>query len=626
MCGIAGIYGSVEAAARKKGLNILAGCLAHRGPDGGGEYEDETISLAHARLSIIDLSSNGDQPQYNEDKSVVLICNGEIYNYKKLRSDLQAKGHTFSSHSDCEVILHLYEEHRNEPAKLLERLTGMFAFALWDSRLKRLFIARDRVGIKPLYYSFVNGALLFASEVKPIAATGLAGTETDITSLYEFFLLGSIPGPNTLYKTIKCLPPGHYLTMTGGQMEIEEYWDIPVIKRKWKDEQEVVDETEKLLSEIIKDHLVADVPVGTFLSAGIDSSLISAIAVGHHPGIHSFTAAFPGEPEDEGVIAADTARKLGTTHHAYEMKNDFFKDFTSQLKDIDQPFAPNSALSLGRISKMARQEVKVVLSGDGGDELFGGYARYEQPKRPDFLKYIPGAMQSGMLGLLARATGKQSLESLRQNLKSSEAVSFFWRIIIADPQTVIKLFSAGTAAKIDKERYLNHLESLFAKRKDDDKLNRVLYVDMKTALVDEMLTKCDRMTMINGIEGRVPLLDHRMVALAFSIPGEYKRKNGTGKIILRKILARKLGNELAFRIKTGFNSPLKQWLSRDEATSLFVKQELKQAARLPYLNSATIKSFEQAPDKFDSVLVYSLVCLNEYMQLESTHTNGQLPK
>jgi len=613
MCGIGGIYGVMKPEARKAGLDIINGKLAHRGPDGHGRFEDNNIGLVHARLSIIDLSANGDQPLYNEDKTLVLVCNGEIYNYKDLRAELLQKGHHFHSESDSEVILHLYEENRKDPARLLDKLTGMFAFAIWDITCKQLFIARDRLGIKPLYYSFEKGTLIFSSEVNPIVATGLADKELDMTSLFEFLALSIIPGPNTLYQGVKCLPPGYCMTLQNGQMIMGAYWDIPEKTRIWKDEDEVVDEVAKLLDIIVKDHLVADVPVGTFLSAGVDSSLITALAVGHHPGIHSFTAAFPGEPEDEGVIAANSAVKLKTTHHSYEMKNDFFKDFSLQLKDIDQPFSPVSALSLGRISKLARQVVKVVLSGDGGDELFGGYGRYEPPKRPDFLKFIPKGIQGITLGLMAALTGKKSLATLRQNLRISEAEQFYRRSLLSSPEKVIGLFSDEAAAKIDQDRYVHHLENLFANRKDTDILNRVLYVDMKTALVDEMLTKCDRMTMINGIEGRVPLLDHRLVELAFSIPSQFKRKEGRGKLVLRKILAAKLGTDLAYREKTGFNSPLKQWLSSDQETRNFVNKEINEVADLPWMNDKTIRTtWAQATDKFEPSLVYSLVCLNQF--------------
>ena len=234
MCGIAGIYGTISSENRKAGLDVLSGKLAHRGPDGQGKYADETIGLVHTRLSIIDLSQNGFQPLYNEDESLVLVCNGEIYNYKEIKTGLLGKGHRFRSNSDCEVILHLYEEYSGDPSRLLDRLTGMFAFALWDLKKKKLFIARDRIGIKPLYYSYENGLLIFSSEVKPIAVSGCIQVHTDFTSVYEYFLTGSIPGPNTLYKEIKSLEPGNFLILEGNKLTMQQYWDIPYCIRSWK--------------------------------------------------------------------------------------------------------------------------------------------------------------------------------------------------------------------------------------------------------------------------------------------------------------------------------------------------------------------------------------------------------
>jgi asparagine synthase (glutamine-hydrolysing) len=620
MCGIAGIYGSFQPADRLDAMQAMAKHLAHRGPDGTGKFEADEVALLHTRLSIIDLSENGNQPLFNEDKTLTLICNGEIYNYQQLRSDLLQRGHTFGSHSDCEVILHLYEEHKNEPKQMLNMLTGMFAFALWDANAKRLLIARDRVGIKPLYFSHSNGKLIFASEVKPIANSGLMEATEDVTSLYEYFLLGSIPGPNTLYKEIKSLEPGHYLTLDNGKLTESEYWDIPRGLRNWNSEEEALGETESLLSQVIKDHLVADVPVGTFLSAGVDSSLLTAIAASHHPGIHSFTASFPGEPEDEGAMAAATAAKLKTSHNSYELSDNFFADFSSQFRDLDQPFAISSGLSLGRISRIAQQKVKVVLSGDGGDELFGGYSRHEFPKQPGFLDYIPGPLQNVVLKAGAQLTGKKSLDTLRQNLQVSDGQKFLDRIRVTDEQTAMSFLAPHMHKEVDKNRFLNRLNRLFDKRKGEDPLNRVLYVDMKTTLVDEMLTKCDRMTMINAIEGRVPLLDHRLVELAFSMPGHYKRSNGTGKLILRRLLAKHLGNELAFRVKTGFNSPLKQWLASDEKTISFVKSEIGEATSLDFLDRNVVERYAQQPHNFASGQVFSLVCLNHFFQGESINS------
>ena len=620
MCGIAGLFGIEDSSKRKDSIGKITSGLSHRGPDGNGVFEIAEGALIHTRLSIIDLSANGNQPLFSEDRSITLVCNGEIYNYLEIRNELIAKGHIFSSKSDSEIIIHLYEECKGDVKYLLGRLTGMFAFALWDSNKKELTIARDRVGIKPLYYAHQSGTISFASEVKPLAISGVVTATVDYTSLYEYFLTGSIPSPNTLYNEIKCLPPGHYLTYKNGGINITEYWDIPKGLRNWKNFDEAKGEVRTLVSEIIKDHLVADVPVGTFLSAGVDSSLITAIAVEHHPGIHSFTASFPGEPEDEGIIADETAKKLKTTHHSFEIKNDFFQDFSDQFQDIDQPFAISSALSLGRISKLARQYVKVVLSGDGGDELFGGYSRYEPMAKPAFLNKIPEPLHDTFLKYASLITGRQDLKNLRNNIKITDADRFFSKVVILSPEKALSFFAEDVKPKIDQDRYLRNIRALFEKRTGEDALNRILYVDMKTTLVDEMLTKCDRMTMLNGIEGRVPFLDHRLVELAFEIPGSYKRQNNVGKIILRDLLAEKLGRDLAYRVKTGFNSPLAQWLSKDEKTRNFVKHEIQDTENLTFIDRQKMKSMAHNPAEYVASSVFAVVCLSQYVNSRADTT------
>ncbi len=612
MCGIAGIFGNFGEEKRHAALQNLAHYLSHRGPDGHRIYEGSDIGLVHARLSIIDLSEAGNQPLYNEDGTLILVCNGEIYNYQTLRQELLSKGHEFRSGSDCEVILHLYEEYKCDAEKVLSRLTGMFAFALWDTKRKQLFIARDRIGIKPLYYSRKGEQFIFSSEVRPIANCGLLDVTIDYTSLYEYFLTNSIPGPNTLWNEIKCLEPGYFAIIRDSRMTTTQYWDIPITDGGFRSSGEVNEATSKLLDTVIKDHLIADVPVGTFLSAGVDSSLITAVAAQIHPGIHSFTIAFPGEPEDESEIAAVSAKKLGTTHHSYQVSQNFFNDIQDQYKNLDQPFAVPSALSLGRISKLARQHVKVVLSGDGGDELFGGYHRHRNPAVPAFVKYIPETLRNSVLKMGAKITGNNSLEQLRKNLQITDAQRFFDRVILQHPDNAIAYLSPDIVKSVDRNRYLARIDSFFKRAEGADSLSRTLYTDMKTTLPDEMLTKCDRMTMINGIEGRVPFLDHRFVELAFSIPSGYKQNDKHGKLPLRTLLAKKLGDDLAFREKTGFNSPLQQWLKDDPATYTSAQQMIDTTKKMPFLNKGAIENLKQNINTAPKVNVLNLVCLNSY--------------
>lgn len=615
MCGIAGLYSGQTAEQKTATLERLSNGLQHRGPDGKGFYQDEQVGLAHTRLSIIDLSESGNQPLYNEDKSLVLICNGEIYNYRDLTEELKEKGHQFSSHSDSETILHLYEEYRDDIGAMLNKLTGMFAFALWDKERDKFIVARDMVGIKPLYYSLAGGNFMFASEVKPLVKTGLVSGQLDYTSLYEYFLLSSIPAPNTLYAEIKTLEPGHYMVVGSGKIENWKYWDIKPDTTRWKSADEVLEATESLFSEVVKDHLVSDVPVGTFLSAGIDSSLITVFAAEHQPGINSFTASFPGEPEDEVRIAAETSKKLNVTHHTYALEEGFFNGFEDYYGHLDQPFGITSALSLGRVARLAKEHVKVVLSGDGADELFAGYDyRHQLPKLPPFAEKIPARYRTSVLKVAASVTGKESLKVLLAQVKSPAAKKYLDKLMVVAPEQIKQLIAPAHLKDIDTERYLRNLQKHYDAFDTDDEINRLLYVDVKTTLVDEMLTKCDRMTMLNGVEGRVPFLDHRMVELAFSIPSMYKRDASFGKLPLRQLLAKKLDKNIAYREKTGFNSPLKKWMTADSKTYNFVKDELTKMERLPFLNKSRISQYAADVNAVDAVEAFSLMALSQYFK------------
>jgi asparagine synthase (glutamine-hydrolysing) len=611
MCGIGGIYRRQDKIVRRQAAQKMSDCIAHRGPDGRGIYEDDDITLVHTRLSIIDLSENGNQPLYNEDKSLVLVCNGEIYNYQSLTQSLLEKGHRFSSHSDCEVILHLYEEYEGKIEKVLSRLTGMFAFALWDLKSKKLSVARDRVGIKPLYYSTANSGFVFSSEISGVLNAGDNSFGVDPTSLYEYFLLGSVPGPNTLFKGIHSLEPGYYITLTGQDVTINKYWEISGETQNWKNVDEVTEATEALLREVIKDHLVADVPVGSFLSAGVDSSLITALAVNEHPGINTFTVSFPGEPEDEGLIATQTAQRLKTTHHSFDIREDFFKGFVFHNRFIDQPFAISSALFLGQISQKAADTVKVVLSGDGGDELFAGYDfRHKADIFPAVFNYVPRFAGNMAAKVLGRQNG---WAATWQAYTNSPGTNYLGKVAMHPERNARRLFNTDVLREIDFDRYTKRLDSFFNAWEGDDQINRKLFVDVKTSLVDEMLTKCDRMTMRNGIEGRVPFLDHRMVELSFTIPSSYKRDTQTGKVILRKILEKHLGKELAYRTKTGFNSPLPAWLGKDEATRSFSDKYLTEVQSLPFLDKAAIENVVRNQNQ-NARTVYALISLSYYLQ------------
>ena len=617
MCGIAGFVKKNHLKDYKTIIDKLVSSLKHRGPDGFGIFENESVALIHTRLSIIDLSEKGNQPLFNEDNSLVLICNGEIYNFQQIRSQLTQKGHNFYSSSDSEVILHLYEDLEGNIVKVLNALTGMFAFALWDCKKEKLIIARDRVGIKPIYYSLAEGNFGFASEVAPLANSGLFAVHPDPTSLFEYFLMGSIPEPNSWYKEIKALPPAHYAIWETDGFQIHKFWNLPMaLNHEFKSAAEVAEEAEQLLKNIVSDHLIADVPVGTFLSAGIDSSLISHYAGEHQKGIHSFSAAFPGEPEDESKIAAETAHKIGASHDSFVVKTDFFNDFDQYYGDMDQPFGISSALSLSRISSLAKTKVKVVLCGDGADELMGGYGRHSSFYNPSILQSFPKNARVFIFKGLGKTFGKDSLVKAADYLQLADSEKYLNRYQILQEQETLELLHPDIRNQVDTSRYKNRLETVWKEYSGEELLNNMLYLDLKTSLVDEMLTKVDRMTMSQGLEARVPFLDHRFVEFCFSIPEKFKRNDQFGKLPLRLLVQKHFGDALAFRKKTGFNSPLKKMLQEDILTKNLFLQKLNSLGNSGLIDTDTIagKFFGNDQNQFDPSLAFGLVTLSYFLE------------
>lgn len=568
MCGISGFIDF------SSNIDLLA-CrdsfiknLSHRGPDGFGYYQDGAVCLVHNRLAIIDLSENGIQPLYNEDRSIAVICNGEIYNYQEIRAELLLSGHKFKSNSDCEVIAHLYEEYKGDLTKVLNRMTGMFALALYDVRNQKLLLARDRIGIKPLYYNYNTEAFSFASEILPLVKSGLVSAKLDQTSIYEYSNLGYIPEPNTIYEGIKALTPGTYLEISQGKISAEKtYWTLPqTIDYNHKRIEEVEESLDLLLKKIIEDHLIADVKVGSFLSAGIDSSLISYYSASIQNGIPTFTAAFKGEPEDESLIANQTAKLINSSPYNFNIEDDFFNGYENHFKNIDQPFGVSSALSLSRISQMAKPIVKVVLTGDGADEIFAGYDRHSLFVEPSQFKFLSKKNRSQLFKLAFLVSRKEKFNQAYLELIKPEFLKYAERITLRYGAFHSELISSEGLKDIDQGRYFRRFEKIWTSYKSNDQINQMLYTDVKTSLVDEMLFKSDRMTMHQGIEGRVPFLDHRLVEFAMSIPSDLKKIDASGKVPLRNLVSKYMGDHLGNRKKTGFNSPLKKMLNHDLKT------------------------------------------------------------
>jgi len=593
MCGIAGLVddGTPEEDIRAQ-LCALIRPLIGRGPDGDGAFADSGIGLAHSRLAIVDLSERGRQPLANEDETVWVVCNGEIYNHRELRRDLEGRGHVFRSGSDCEVLVHLYEEHSDAPEQVPKQLRGMFAFALWDVRRRRLLLGRDRLGIKPLFYHEHDGLLVFGSTVDAVVGHRNVPAQLDWTSIYEYLLLLSVPGPSTVYQGVRHLPPGSLLVREGGHSRLLTYWRVEdCAQGRIGDEKEAVQKLEAALSDSATVHLEADVEVGAFLSGGLDSGLVTAFAqAGAGFPLQSFCATFPGEPVDEGPWAAETASRLGTRHSTLPVRSGFLDGLDEAVAAMDQPLALTSALSLFHLSRLARQHVKVVLTGDGGDELFAGYRRH----RP----YLPSAQVLRSLPIWSwrplartvdalipsRLAAHAPLLSKARNafgaLLRDEALSYVPRLYVQEPDTALGMLPHDARPGVDRDRYRDRIRAILTRMPSSDSVTRMLLLDLQTSLSDEMLTKVDRMTMAHALEARVPLLDPAVIEVALSWRNRTGQNETDTKRPLRCLAESRLGTNIASRPKSGFNSPLQRWLTSEPITQQQIRTRQRAATIL----------------------------------------------
>lgn len=568
MCGISGIYRSgssqpIDPEAAEKMLSVIG----HRGPDGDGNFTDGNFWIGFKRLSIIDLST-GDQPMFNEDSSVVVVCNGEIYNYKELRSELKSKGHTFRSTSDVEVIVHLYEEFGED---FISRLQGMFGIALWDSRNKRLLLARDRIGIKPLYYFYDGRKILFSSEVKSIVA--YPGFEKKVSSqaLSDLLCLKYVPTPTTLFERVKALPPGHLLVCSpDGSIKENQYWDLNFEKKmdlSGLGEKDLVNHLSDLLHETVESHLMSDVPFGAFLSGGIDSSLVVALMSKFmDQPVKTYSIGYDDSPLSELPYAKMVADLYHTDHHDILVSGKDFIELTEPVVwYLDQPIADPPSLALYKLSLFASQDVKMVLTGEGGDELFAGYARYAGEKAYPFLRFVPSVLRKAAVRMSGQIPNMRrpalALNALSHDDNVTRLTNWF------------TLMSYDMRRSLVTDRFYSSVSDFsgtsafgrqLAGKSFSNYLDKMLYVDTKLWLVDDLLARGDKMTMAASLEGRVPFLDHKLVEFAASLPPEYKVKGLERKYLLKKVAEKWLPKELIYRKKKGFPMPLGAWF-REEA-------------------------------------------------------------
>lgn len=562
MCGIAGVFEfDPKARVDPQLLRRMTDLIAHRGPDDSGHWISGNVGLGHRRLSIIDLSPAGHQPMGSTDGTVWITYNGECYNYAELATGLRQRGHRFRSHSDTEVILRLYEE-RGE--RFVDAIDGMFALAIWDARRRILLVARDRIGIKPVYYFADNEHFLFASEMKGLLADQRVPGEIDAAALGEYFHLLSVPDARCILKGVRKLAPGHYLKVSARGIEQRRYWDLVIDPDPRLSFQTACIEFEPRLARAVSSHMVADVPVGAFLSGGVDSSaIVSAASRARAAPIETFSIAFPGLSEfDESPYASAVAEHCGACHREFHLLPSLIDGLSRVVWHADEPFAISSAFALYFLAELARHHVKVVLSGDGGDELFAGYVWRHADFPP--LAGIGAAFGNGFAAQLRRViTLFGAAAGLRQQTISPRDERYLRSFACFQYEDLAELLAPDAAASI-----LDGLENSVVQRCLDtaqgrDQLDRKLYTDIKTTLVSEMLTKVDRMTMAHGLEARVPFLDHHLVSWAFTVPSQYKLCGSEGKYLVKKALEAHLPASILYRPKQGFNVPMKLWM-RDE--------------------------------------------------------------
>ena len=571
----------------------MADSMRHRGPDDRGVYVQGPVGLGMRRLSIIDLDT-GHQPISNEDGSLWIVFNGEIYNHLDLRAELEKKGHRFKTRSDTEAIVHLYEEMGE---RCVERLRGMFALALWDARQQRLFLARDRIGQKPLYYSFTNGILRFGSEIKALLVDPEQDTDLDLVALDQYFTHGFVPYPYTIFRTIRKLPPAHYALLQDRHLEIARYWQVTYDGSDSRSEEQYLACLRELLAEAVRIRLMSDVPLGAFLSGGIDSSLVVALmSQASDAPVETFSIGFEEQSYNELAHARRVAQHLGTNHHEFIVRSDL-EDVLPRLSwHFDEPFADSSAIPTYYVSKMGRQHVTVALTGDAGDEVFAGYRRYQARRLAEQFNRLPFTVRRRMIERVVRRLPEPSTYYGSSWIKKLKRFVEYCAVVEDQPHTSrtpfftplakADLYASDLQAALDGRIQDNYVADYFDQVSGEDIVSQMMWVDLMTYLPDDILTKVDRMSMAVSLEVRTPLLDHKLIEFMANVPVDWKLRGLTTKYLFKKIAAELLPTEIVRRPKQGFMVPLAAWF-RDELHD-FVRDVLlsSQCCQLYYQSAA----------------------------------------
>lgn len=573
MCGIYGYVtrnGNIDPAIVRR----MGSALAHRGPDDEGEMIQNTgamsAGLGHKRLSIIDLSAAGKQPMANEDETIWVTLNGEIYNYQELRKKLENRGHRFRSHSDTEVVVHLYEE---AGTRCLDALNGMFAFAIWDGKKNSLLLARDRVGKKPLHYCVAGDQIIFASEIKALLQHPRVNHDIDLRALNKYLSYEYVPAPDTIFRSIKKLEPGHFLVYTARDSQCTRYWDIPLEddSPEGKSEAQYTEELKELLERSVRRRLVADVPVGLFVSGGLDSGIVAAYAAMAQDQLQCFSIGFDEPSFDESAYAKQVAASLGIQHHLKIFNAQEMLRLVPRLPQIlDEPLADPSIFPLYLLSRFASERMKVVLSGDGGDELFAGYQTFQAHKVMNYYDALPSFVKAGIKKISSRLPVSHDYLStdykIKQFLKGDgvppEIRFFLWRGAFRAAEKS-DLLHPDIRRELDHHDCYEDIDRYVQESGLSKELERILYLSMKLYLQDNNLVTVDRASMANGLEVRSPLLDTEVVEFACRLPMKYKLNGFTTKYLLKRAAANLLPRNIIHRQKKGFGIPLAKWLNAE---------------------------------------------------------------
>jgi asparagine synthase (glutamine-hydrolysing) len=612
MCGICGIAGKRE----ETQIRRMTGIMEHRGPDDEGFYIDDDISLGVKRLAIIDLKT-GNQPIFNEKRDMVVILNGEIYNFKELRKELEERGHRFYTKTDTEVLIHAYEEFGFE---CLKHLRGMFSFAIYDKKKKILFLARDRIGIKPLYWTKIDNELIFASEIKAILEYERVKRELDLYSLSLYLMLQYVPSDLTMFRGIKKLRAGEFMVYREGNLKIERYWNSSMGSDEKMDLNSAIEMTDKLLEESMRFHLISDVPVGIFLSGGLDSSAMVAYAERvSNGGIRTFTIGYgkEGQTYDERVPARVVAKIFGTEHTEIEMTSDAILQLPKIIYYMDEPIADLASLPLFILFNEARKSVKVIITGEGGDELFGGYPRYVLNKIDAFLDRFPEKMRL-LFSIFAfipfiSQRNRRILKRLIRRIPDIRLKNLLWVSNFNDTElrSLLRVPPDGNPLeKLVKELDIGEFKTY---------LDEAMALDLRMWLVDDILMKVDKTSMANSVEARVPILDHRVVEFLSSLPSNFKIRGIRTKFLFKEVLKKVLPEEIIKRRKVAFRIPASEWLKR-EWLPLFKENLLDRPSSLlkEFFNVEYIKKLFQnhiSGVEDNSQKLFNLLCLDLWFKI-----------